>query len=369
MRKLLLAGWFICSACIMEAQQKPIVSLDKFGDAISHWNDSHKKDGIGHYLPEQYREIADNFVAYQNEDGGWPKNIDWTAIADADSVKGALDARHRLSTLDNSNVYPQVEYLSQVFNLTLDSTYLHSARRGMEYMLATQYPNGGWRGWDADAITFNDGIMVGVLSTWNEVLKGKAPYEWVAGELKQRIAASWNKGLELVLKTQYVQNGVKTAWAQQYDHTTLMPIKARAYELPGLSASESAEVAMLLMRIKNPSPEVIEAVKAAAAWFDKTKIVGKRVETIAMPEGNPDDPKVKKDRRLVDDPDAKKPLWSRYYELEDNRTFFCNRDGGKVYTLAEVAPERRVGYTWYGSWGDKVLKRYKKWLKALEEKE
>lgn len=49
---------------------------------------------------------------------------------------------------------------------------------------------------------------------------------------------------------------MKTVWAQQYDHETLQPVKARAYELPGLSASESADIVMLLMRIKKPSPEV-----------------------------------------------------------------------------------------------------------------
>lgn len=121
---------------------------------------------------------------------------------------------------------------------------------------------------------------------------------------------------------------------------------------------------MLLMRIKKPSEEVIEAVKAAVAWFERSKIEGKRVETVSLPEGNPEDPDVKKDRRLVDDPGAG-PLWARFYELEDNRVFFCNRDGVKVYALSEVAPERRVGYSWYGKWGDKVLKRYEKWVEGL----
>ena len=67
-----------------------------------------------------------------------------------------------------------------------------------------------------------------------------------------------------------MQDGVKTVWAQQYDHETLQPVKARAYELPALSAGESADITMLLMRIKNPSPEVVEAVESAAAWFDRT---------------------------------------------------------------------------------------------------
>lgn len=364
MKKSILVWMLLLGAGRVSAQEEAMVPLDKFADAVSHWNKSHEEAGYGRYSPGQYREIADNFVAYQNEDGGWPKNLDWLAIVDPDSVKAALKPRHRLSTLDNSNVYSQVEYLSRVFRLTGDSTYLRSARRGMEYMLATQYPNGGWRGWDADAVTYNDGVMVGVLSAWLEILKGKAPYEWVDGDLKRRIGESWDRGLQLVLKTQYEQNGVKTAWAQQYDHETLRPVRARAYELPGLSASESAEVVMLLMRIKKPSEEVIEAVKAAVAWFERSKIEGKRVETVSLPEGNPEDPDVKKDRRLVDDPGAG-PLWARFYELEDNRVFFCNRDGVKVYALCEVAPERRVGYSWYGKWGDKVLKRYEKWIEGL----
>ncbi len=170
----------------------------------------------------------------------------------------------------------------------------------------------------------------------------------------------------MILRTQYVQNGVKTVWAQQYDHTTLRPVKARAYELPGLSAGESAQVVALLMSIENPSPEVIEAVKCAVAWFEKTRIAGKRAVIVPMPEGNPDDPTIKKDRVLVDDPDAP-GLWPRYCELEDNRPFFCNRDGIKVYSLKEVWPERRTGYGWYGEWGAPILKRYPRWLKRIEE--
>ena len=169
-----------------------------------------------------------------------------------------------------------------------------------------------------------------------------------------------------MLRTQYVQDGVKTVWAQQHDHETLLPVSARKYEHPGLASAESSQIVMLLMSIENPSPEVIEAVRCAVAWFERTRIEGKRVETVSLPEGNPDDPKVKRDRYLVDDPDAP-AIWARFYELEDNRPFFCNRDGIKVYTLKEVKPERRVGYAWYGPWGRKVLNRYKKWSRNLSE--
>ena len=351
---------------VSTAAQQP-VSADRFADAVNHWNKEHGAQTYERYKPDRFREIADNIVAYQNADGGWPKNLDMLARLDPDSVKAALKPRHRLSTLDNANVYTQVEYLSNVYLLTGDTLYRNSARRGMEYMLSAQYPNGGWRGWDADAVTFNDGIIYGVLSTWNEVLSGKPHYAWVGDDLKARIRASWDRGIDLILKTQWVQDGVKTVWAQQYDHETLQPVKARAYELPALSAGESADITMLLMRIKKTSPEVVEAVESAAAWFDRTKITGKKVVTVPVPEGLAEDRKIRKDRVVVDDPEVA-PMWPRYSELSDNRPFFATREGKKVYDLREVPAERRVGYSWYGTWGNKVLKKYPEWLRRLTEK-
>jgi len=41
---------------------------------------------------------------------------------------------------------------------------------------------------------------------------------------------------------------------------------------------------------------------------------------------------------------------------------FCNRDGIIVYSLAEVARERRTGYGWYTDEPREVLKKYPKWL-------
>lgn len=337
-----------------------------FGDVLSQRERAYRKAPYARYRAEQYREIADNLIAVQNADGGWPKNLDWLAVRLVDSLVPALDAKHRLSTLDNKNVYTQAEFLADVYALTHDERCRESARRAMEYMLDTQYPNGGWRGWDADAVTFNDGIMYGVLATWLEVLEGKPRYAWVDEGLRGRIARSWERGLALVLKCQYVQNGVKSVWAQQYDHETLEPVKARKYELPGLSAGESDDIVMLLMRIDRPSPEVVEAVECAVAWFERSKIEGYRIETFEMPEGEREDPAIGRDRRIVEDPDAGL-LWARYYELDTNRPFFCRRDGVKVYTLAEVPVERRVGYAWYGDWGRKVLQRYPEWRRKIEK--
>ena len=85
-----------------------------------------------------------------------------------------------------------------------------------------------------------------------------------------------------------------------------------------------------------------------------------------MPEGNPEDCAIKYDRRMVDDP-AAEPLWARFYELEDDTIFLCNRDGIKVYSLDKVWPERRIGYSWYGTWGNEVLQAYPAWKASLSQ--
>lgn len=338
-----------------------------FDPKVNRWLRVKSGQVYPRFAPEQFREIADNILAYQNEDGGWPKNLDMMARLDPDSVVQALKPFRRRSTLDNFCVYTQIAYLAETYRVTGEERFRDGAVRGIEYILATQYPNGGWRGWDVDAVTFNDNVIYGVLSLWLDILDGKPRYAWIDDALRERIRQSWDAGLDLVLRCQWVRGGVKTAWAQQYDHETLQPVKARSYELPGLSAGESADIVMLLMRIKNPSPEVVEAVKAAVAWFEQAEIRGKRLVTVAVPEGLPEDRSVKRNRFLVDDPDAE-PLWARYYELDDDRFFLCTRAGVKVYSLEEMPAERRVGYSWFGDWGNKVLKKYPSWLAKLEKK-
>lgn len=360
MKRILTILPALC-CCLEAAAQEP--SLDAFSDAIAHWRKEHKQP-YPVYRADQVQQIAGNIVAWQNEDGGWPKNLDVTAALDPDSLRGRIDAKHLRSTLDNRNVYPQIEYLSEAYRLTGDTAWIAAARRGIEYILAAQHPNGGWRGWDADAVTFNDGVIYGVMSTWLEILECKPRYDWIDDALRERIRASWNRGLDLILRTQCGPRRARTVWAQQYDHTTLRPVQARSYELPGLAAAESADIVMLLMRIDRPSTAVVDAVRMAVAWFERSAIQGKRLETVSVPEGLAEDRSIRKDRILVDDPDAG-ALWARYYDLEDNRPFFSGRSGEKLFDLRDVPAERRTGYTWYGTWGEKVLKKYPEWSEKV----
>ena len=161
---------------------------------------------------EQYIEIADNFIAYQNEDGGWPKNIDWLAKLPTDSVKAALKESYRRSTMDNRNTFPQIEYLGDVYVLTREDKYRQAALKGLNYLLKMQNKSGGWRGWDVDAITFNDEVTTGALELFLKINRGDNSFKWLDDSMKKRIYEAFNHGLDVILKCQYIQNGVKTAF-------------------------------------------------------------------------------------------------------------------------------------------------------------
>lgn len=347
------------------AMSQTVPSMSALHDGIHHWNLEHKERNYKRYSPEQYTKIADNFVAYQNEDGGWPKNIDWMAELPADSVLNTLSDYHRRSTLDNRNTYSQIEYLAQVYTLTKATKYKNAVLDGLEYLLKTQKKNGGWRGWDVDTITFNDEVTTGVLRLFLHINEGDLNFSWLDDTMRKRICQAFNKGIDMILRAQYVQNGVKTVWGQQHDNNTLLPTNARTFELASLTAGESCDVVRLLMEIPHPSDEVVESVKAAMAWFERVAITGMRVEKVAIPEDKAANHEYPYDLVVVKDKKAPR-IWSRFYEMSDNTPFMCNRDGIKVYKLSDVKLERRVGYAWYTYAPEKLFKLYKEWLKKVE---
>ena len=177
----------------------------------------------------------------------------------------------------------------------------------------------------------------------------------------KRARTAFDKGVECILKTQVKQNGKLTVWCAQHDEHTLAPAKARAYELPSLSGAESDNIVLLLMSIPDPSAEIIASVEAAIAWFKASKIIGIMRKNFTDSEG-------RSDYRMIPCPQDDYPcpvLWARFYTLEDNRPFFCDRDGVKKYDISEIGYERRNGYSWYNNTGLKVLKKYEQWKKRI----
>lgn len=309
--------------------------------------------------------VGDNLLFYQHETGGWPKNM---RLQDplTDNVRKKVDEMKkgkRYATIDNKGTTTEIIYLSRLYNATKDERYLDAVLRGFDYLFKAQYANGGWpqffplsKGYYTH-ITYNDDAMVNVLKVMRDAAKGKAPFTFLPDSVKAKAQASLDKGVDCILKTQVVQDGRKTVWCAQYDENTLQPADARAFELASLSGQESDDIVLFLMSLSKPSMEIRRCIEDAVAWFKKSKITGIRLEKYTNGDG-------KKDIRVVpcaQDDAPCDPLWARFYTLDDNRPFFCDRDGVKRYSLDEIGYERRNGYSWYNNDGMDVLKRYETW--------
>lgn len=315
------------------------------------------------YAGDEARTIAASIRQYQTESGGWPKNHDMTQPPSAEFLaETAYD--HRAPTIDNSATYTEIRFLARVASASGDEGNRAAVRRGLDYLLAAQYANGGWPQYFPlipgyyTHITFNDDATVGVLDLLRDVAAGQAPFAWVDAKLRARAAAAVEKGIACILRCQIVVAGKRTVWCAQHDEITFEPVPARAYEHVSLSGSESIGIVRFLMGLDHPSPEVTAAIEGAIAWFELAKLTGIRLETPPasnLPHGH--------DRVVVADP-AAPPLWARFYEIGTNRPIFGGRDTVIRYSLAEIEPERRGGYRWYLDEPAQLLARdYPRWLK------
>src|SRR5205823_4269936 len=134
--------------------------------------------------------------------GGWSKNLDMTQhtraageqfagsnlslhLAESDyDLPRDLDWNY-VGTFDNDATTTELRYLAKVISCigaTASKPYRAAFRRGMDYIFASQFPNGGWpqvwplQGGYHDAITFNDDAIVNVLEFLTDISEGKAEF-------------------------------------------------------------------------------------------------------------------------------------------------------------------------------------------------
>jgi PelA/Pel-15E family pectate lyase len=357
------------------------VDTNPFADATHHWYDIADKDMMVHpvanqpkYKNTELENIGDNILLYQKNNGGWPKNYDMLAILSAeqkDSVEKAKDILN--TTFDNGTSYTQVEALAKIYTVTRQDKFKEAALKGLDFILAAQYANGGWPQYFplennySRHITYNDGAFLGIMQVLKDILDQKIQYAFVDNARLQKLEAAYNKGLDCIIKTQIKDNGKLTAWCQQHDEITLQPAWARKFEPPSICNGESSDLVLFLMNLDHPSPAIINAVQTAVAWFEESKIPNTRIKVIPAPRTQFPFRVSSTDRVVVNDPSAP-PIWTRYYELKTHKPLFCNRDSKVVYSLAEVERERRDGYGWYTYEPQKVLDSYHNWQKKWAPK-
>lgn len=316
------------------------------------------------YAQMRTDSTAEKMLVYQLGNGGWPKQLEDKSVVNYGAdLTPALLARIKATedkhaTFDNKATSREVVYLVKAYKKTQNKTYLKAAEKGLDYMLAAQYDNGGWPQYYPDQssyrseITYNDDAMVNVLNILQDIASGKNDFEVVNPKYLPKVKKAIVKGTQCMLETQVKQQGVRTIWAAQYDKDSMLPAKARNFEPASLSTSESVGIVRFLMRIQNPSNEIKAAIASAIKWFDTYKITGYRF-----------DREKGKTAALIADPSGM--VWARFYDLDKNVPLFGDRDNSIKSKLEELSPERRNGYAWYGNWGQKLIeKEYPKWLAA-----
>lgn len=376
MKKTIFILLLVFSFPSLKAQQGQIMQIDPkpFADNSNHWYSIADSKNMINPLPDRPRykpsdiiQIADNILLFQKSNGGWPKNYDMFAVLTEEQKQEVAKHKNVLNTtFDNGTCYTQIKALAIAYTFNKDERYKAGAIKGIKYILESQYLNGGWpqryplENNYSRQITYNDDAMLGIVKLLMDIEAKDPLYGFVDEGLYKQLQKSYQKGINCILKTQIISNGVLTAWCQQYNEETLQPAWARKYEPASICNRESSNIVRFLMEIENPDEKIINAVQSAVSWFKKSEILNTRIETIQAEKMVSQFRVSTTDKIVVADSEAP-PIWSRYYELGTERPLFCNRDSKVVYSLAEVERERRDGYAWYTYAPQKILDQYPKW--------
>ncbi len=145
-------------------------------------------------------------------------------------------------------------------------------------MLRSQYSNGGFpqrfpqpRSFHAH-ITFNDGVMIGILNQLFDAASGSEPYEWLDADMRNKCKVAVERGVHCLLKCQIRVHGKLTGWCQQHHEETFEPRPARTFELASICPQETTDIVRFMMRQPSPSKELIEAIDSAIVWLQASRL-------------------------------------------------------------------------------------------------
>lgn len=309
-----------------------------------------------------------NMTTWQISNGGFYKAM-------ADKYKSAYTGGQKsewrskdggdLGTIDNNATIQEMRLLAVRYKETTNSnykaTFKSSFNKALNFILTMQRSTGGlpqvWpkRGNYSDHVTLNDNAMVRAMVTMMDIANRTSPFDSdiIDDATRNKMKSALDKAVDYLLKAQIVNNGNLTVWCAQHDTANYAPRPARAYELESKSGSESAGVVWFLMNWPEQNEAIQKAVKGAIAWYKKTRVVGlyfnKKAGTFEQRDGN--------------------VLWYRFYEVNNDNYFFCDRDGASTKTqdFTKISEERRTGYQWAGDYGSALLSAESAYLAALEK--
>lgn len=294
-----------------------------------------------------YKAMASSYVSPYT--GG--EKSEWRAVGNQD-----------LGTIDNNATIQEMRLLAIRYKETTNSNYKNtfksSFKKAVQFLLDMQRSTGGlpqvWpqRGNYSDYVTLNDNAMIRAMVTMKDIADKVSPFDSdiIDDATRVKMQSAVERAVDFLLKAQIVNNGNLTVWCAQHDAVTYEPRGARAYELPSKSGNESMGVVWFLMNWPDQNEKIQAAVKGAIAWYKKNKLKDKDFSKTAG---------------VVDKEGSS--LWFRFYEVDRDDYFFCDRGGEstKTQNFMAISEERRKGYQWAGDYGSAILAAEKPYLEAL----
>jgi PelA/Pel-15E family pectate lyase len=321
--------------------------------------------GDAWYGGEDAKKLADAILSYQTPSGGWSKHLGFSGGPRKPGMQWTSQSEpgqpaHYLATFDNSSTTAEMEFLANVWLATKREDCKAAFIRGLNFISAAQYPNGGWpqvyplEGKYHDDIAFNDNAITNILDLLQGITLNEPHDAFLDESQRKQAADALAKGIDCLLRTQIVQDGRKTVWCAQFDPLTLQPSNARKMEPATLSGLESARTLKFLMSLTTPSPAVVTCIESGLKWFEDVKITGMGTKEV---DGK---------TIYVADPASTEVRWARFYDLKTSKPVFPGRDGVLYETFEAMAAKNKLGYDFYTSQPNSIITNgQKKWRKML----
>ena len=317
------------------------------------------------YGGEEAKKLADAILSYQTPSGGWSKHLGFSEGPRKPGMQWTSQnepgqSAHYVATFDNSSTTAEMDYLANVWLATKREDCKASFIKGLNFITAAQYPNGGWpqvyplEGKYHDDIAFNDNAITNILELLQGIASNEPSYAFLDEAQRKQAADALEKGINCLLKTQIVQDGRKTVWCSQFDPLTLQPSSARKMEPATLSGLESARTLKFLMSLTHPTPEIVACIESGLKWFEDARITGMGTKEV---DGK---------TIYVADPASTEVRWARFYDLKTSKPVFPGRDGVLYETFEAMAAKNKLGYDFYTSQPNSIITNgQKKWRKML----
>ena len=280
-------------------------------------------------LLEMATEVGDALATVQLEVGGWrmrqPLTDEWASESIPAEVEGAYQRGPFADFDDNRSQGPIMFFVELVRDGSTSEGHREAMERGLQLLLESQYPSGGWPQiypppedeYDYRRYhTINDATIPDCMRTLLLAYRTFGNEEYLDAVIR---GADWL--LEVRLPG--------AAWAQQYYDDFVSgplipnhPAPARWFEPMAITAGESNSVISILTEVwlETGDDRYVEPFGEVAEWYENSRLEDGR--------------------------------WARFYELHTNRPLYCTPE--RIITHSDE--DLRPGYAWKGGWGNSVLR-------------